>query len=160
MSASAAQSALALQRPIQTLSVGCCVAMAMAMLPAAYQGELFAWHPLMFTLGFIGFMTEAGAAQGGGVAPDAKAPLHSEANSLRKGWPALERAAPPQQGWAASNQPLSPPLVNPMRAGHHGGGALPPQRGQHPRGRHHQPRAHPERRHRLLLPRLLRHFPQ
>ncbi|KAL4443035.1 hypothetical protein ABPG77_008526 [Micractinium sp. CCAP 211/92] len=54
----AAQSALALQRPIQTLSVGCCVAMAMAMLPAAYRGELFAWHPLMFTLGFIGFMTE------------------------------------------------------------------------------------------------------
>lgn len=50
--------ALSLQRPIQTLSVGCCVAMAMALLPSAYQGELFAWHPLMFTLGFVGFMTE------------------------------------------------------------------------------------------------------
>ncbi len=61
----AAQSALALQRPIQTLSVGCCVAMAMAMLPAAYRGELFAWHPLMFTLGFIGFMTEVGAVHDG-----------------------------------------------------------------------------------------------
>lgn len=63
-SAAAAQSALALQRPIQTLSVACCVAMAIAMLPAAYQGELFAWHPLMFTLGFIGFMTEVSAGTG------------------------------------------------------------------------------------------------
>lgn len=64
----AAQSALALQRPIQTLSVGCCVAMAMAMLPAAYRGELFAWHPLMFTLGFIGFMTEVGSVHDGSLA--------------------------------------------------------------------------------------------
>ncbi|KAI3436714.1 hypothetical protein D9Q98_006129 [Chlorella vulgaris] len=47
-----------MHRAIQSLSVGCCVAMAMAMLPAAYQGTLFAWHPLMFSLGFLGFMTE------------------------------------------------------------------------------------------------------
>lgn len=53
-----ASAAAALQRPIQSLSVGCCVVMVIAMLPAAYQGELFAWHPLLFTLGFIGFMTE------------------------------------------------------------------------------------------------------
>ena len=48
----------AMQRPIQLLSVGCCVTMALAMLPSAYQGTLFAWHPLMLSLGFLGFMTE------------------------------------------------------------------------------------------------------
>jgi hypothetical protein len=47
-----------LHRTIQSLSVGCSVAMALAMLPAAYQGTLFAAHPLMFTLGFLMFMTE------------------------------------------------------------------------------------------------------
>lgn len=43
-----------LDRPIQALSVGLCVALVLAMLPAAYQGVLFAWHPMMLTLGFLG----------------------------------------------------------------------------------------------------------
>lgn len=33
------------------------------MLPAAYQGVLFAWHPLMLSVGFLGFMTEVGAVR-------------------------------------------------------------------------------------------------
>ena len=51
-------SAAAMRSTIQSLSVGCCVGMALAVLPAAYQGERFAWHPLLLTLGFLGFMTE------------------------------------------------------------------------------------------------------
>lgn len=47
-----------LDRPIQTLSVVLCVAIVLVMLPAVYQGTLFAWHPLLLTLGFLGFMTE------------------------------------------------------------------------------------------------------
>lgn len=43
-----------LDRPIQTLSVLLCIALVLAMLPAAYQGVLFAWHPMMLTVGFIG----------------------------------------------------------------------------------------------------------
>jgi hypothetical protein len=51
-------SAAAMRSTIQSLTVGCCVGMALAVLPAAYQGELFAWHPLLLTLGFLGFVTE------------------------------------------------------------------------------------------------------
>ena len=36
------------RRPLQALAV----------LPGVYAGELFAWHPLFMTLGFLGFMTE------------------------------------------------------------------------------------------------------
>ncbi len=43
-----------LDRPIQTLSITLCVAIALAMLPAAYEGQLFAWHPLLLVLGFLG----------------------------------------------------------------------------------------------------------
>ncbi|PRW55908.1 cytochrome b561 domain-containing 2 [Chlorella sorokiniana] len=54
----ASAAAPVLDRPIQTLSITLCVAIALAMLPAAYEGQLFAWHPLFLVLGFLGFMTE------------------------------------------------------------------------------------------------------
>lgn len=43
-----------LDRPVQTLSVTLCVAIVLAMLPSAYSGQLFAWHPLLLVLGFLG----------------------------------------------------------------------------------------------------------
>jgi hypothetical protein len=43
---------------IQTLSVFVSLGMVLAMLPAIYKGDLFAWHPVFMTVGFLGFMCE------------------------------------------------------------------------------------------------------
>ena len=47
-----------LSAAVQSLSVCCCIGLALAVLPGAYGGELFAWHPLFMAVGFLGFMTE------------------------------------------------------------------------------------------------------
>lgn len=43
---------------IQSASIVCCTFMFVCMLPSAYARELFAWHPIFMTLGYIGFMCE------------------------------------------------------------------------------------------------------
>ena len=39
---------------VQTLSVFCCLGAALALLPQLYAGVLFAWHPLLMVVGFLG----------------------------------------------------------------------------------------------------------
>lgn len=43
---------------VQSLSVVCCVSIVVAVLPAAYARTLFAWHPILMSIGYLGFMCE------------------------------------------------------------------------------------------------------
>lgn len=39
---------------VQYLSVFCCLGVALAVLPSLYGGILFAWHPLLMVVGYLG----------------------------------------------------------------------------------------------------------
>jgi hypothetical protein len=41
-------------RALQKLSLGCCAAVAVALLPSLLDGVLFSYHPLLMVCGYIG----------------------------------------------------------------------------------------------------------
>ena len=49
---------MSLSGGISTLSILCCVALVLSVLPEVYAGELFPWHPILMGIGFLGFMCE------------------------------------------------------------------------------------------------------
>lgn len=38
------------------ISIACCIIIVVAMTPRAFAAELFPWHPVLMTVGFLGFM--------------------------------------------------------------------------------------------------------
>ena len=52
------KSAMSLSSTVQSLSILCCIALILAVLPQVYAGLLFPWHPILMGVGFLGFMCE------------------------------------------------------------------------------------------------------
>lgn len=43
---------------VQSLSILCCIFIVVTVLPSAYAGTLFAWHPIFMSFGYLIFMCE------------------------------------------------------------------------------------------------------
>jgi Eukaryotic cytochrome b561 len=49
---------LTAHQPLTSLALATCATLIIAVLPGVYARDLFAWHPLLMTLGFLGFLRE------------------------------------------------------------------------------------------------------